>query len=688
MNQRIVFATLAALAVLGGAAAQDDRNSYYWSNGEQVRVDVAPSSVALRFSVDPEAGLIDSIGERYGLRVSPDEIYAPLRGNRTVAYSVVGATQVSNRYLVDLRNRLTQAGEPVTDVGRLVTTAGGTVAAMTQDLLVAFVDGVSGLGDLRGLEVGDSVSVARTLNPRPLIVAYSVNANSELTPLEIANTIYEYMDDSGRRLVRYALPTLRFPAEFRDVPNQPRNPDDDYYPNQWHLSGGPVGNVDAPEAWDYTRGSSDEPTDGSCQVEERIRIAVLDSGVQLTHEDLVDNISQGGDYTTLTPGPDGSPDPLDGNRRHGTFSAGIIAACGDNGKGVSGICPLCEIVPIRIYPENMAETIGALLDAKNVFNADVISNSWGRPYAQEFADTLDIITGANPPGPGIPVFFAVPNKPNQNKCAFNLTGDISATDSVIAVSGSTVTDVAGDIGSFGDCIDMVAPTRADDFGGIPSGMVVTTDLTTFFTYAPETNGAFGTSASAPLAAGIAGLVLSLNPNLTPKDVRDILQHTADKITIVGGPDYDANGFSPMAGYGRVNAHRAVVPVVKITALKMSVAVNEPFAISVSASAPYLLSTIGWTRKRESCPGDHEEWRTAAGKAFHEETWSGLTLTTPGKYVFTPNARDTHFPVVDDYPHEASDASLVLPKVEVTVQGTPPACSTTSVPDPPQRLQAQ
>jgi subtilisin family serine protease len=68
-----------------------------------------------------------------------------------------------------------------------------------------------------------------------------------------------------------------------------------------------------------------------------------------------------------------------------------------------------------------------------------------------------------------------------------------------------------------------------------------------------TNDFGGTSSATPLAAGVAALVLSVNPKLNRDDLRGIMRATADKI----GSGYDAGGHSTDFGYGRVNAQRAV-----------------------------------------------------------------------------------------------------------------------------------
>ena len=233
MIERIAVIALAALAFVSSASAQDDRNSYYWSNGQRNPVALAPDLVAVRFSIEPDAQLIASIGRDNNLDWRGGELYAPLRPHRIEIYAVRGVA-ITNRYLADLQSRLTQPGSSVADVGRLLTTPNGTLAMLTDRLSIGFVDGVSGLADLRGLPVEPLVSIVRTLNARPLVVSYRVNPDSGQTALEIANSVHEYRDGSGRQLVTYAVPTLRFPRELRGSPN------DDLYTFQWHL------NADAP----------------------------------------------------------------------------------------------------------------------------------------------------------------------------------------------------------------------------------------------------------------------------------------------------------------------------------------------------------------------------------------------------------------------------------------------------------
>jgi subtilisin family serine protease len=71
-----------------------------------------------------------------------------------------------------------------------------------------------------------------------------------------------------------------------------------------------------------------------------------------------------------------------------------------------------------------------------------------------------------------------------------------------------------------------------------------------------TNNFGGTSAATPIAASIAALMLSVNPDLSCEQVRQIMRDTAEKIDRQNGR-YDENGFSQFYGYGRLNAYRAV-----------------------------------------------------------------------------------------------------------------------------------
>lgn len=385
------------------------------------------------------------------------------------------------------------------------------------------------------------------LTPEPLRVL--LRAPSPAAGARLAAAL----ESSGR--VAYAVPEVFRPTELRGrhVPNDP------LFAEQWALDdsdyaeGASRGNVDAPKAWSYTLGSP------------AIVIAVLDDGVQLDHPDLAPNVAGNGRDFTVYPPADGAQ-PRGAEDRHGTSVAGIAAARGDNGLGVSGICPRCKILPIRVHGSSNLGIAEAFRYAVGQ-GADVITNSWG--YAPSTGprgaaavdaavrDAIDSAAREGRGGRGTLVVFGMTNEAVDN-CGAH--ADISSLDSVLAVGVSDRNDRIGGSG-FGACMDLVAPAKPERLGVEGSATTDRTGLDghvdgDYFT------GFGGTSAAAPLVAGVAGLLLSLNPELTRADLVRILERTADKIDAEHAA-YDADGFSTRAGYGRVNAGRAVEAVAAI-----------------------------------------------------------------------------------------------------------------------------
>lgn len=338
-----------------------------------------------------------------------------------------------------------------------------------------------------------------------------------------------------------------------DAPRAGAAPNDPLFGLQWPLANreqaSGAGDVGALEAWTYTRGSP------------AVLIAVLDDGVELDHPDLAANIASAGrDFGLGPPGADASPRTVDD--RHGTAVAGIVAARGDNGIGVTGICPLCRILPIRVEGASNAGLAAAFRYAVEQ-GADVITNSWGYDARRRLAaDTelraaIDYAALSGRGGRGTLVVFGVTNDAVDNCVGEH--ADVSSLPSVLAVGVSNHRDEIGGSG-FGACLDVVAPAKPEkrSTAGVP-----TTDRTGIDGYAADDyyTEFGGTSAAAPLVAGIAGLMLALSSELTRAELQAILEQTADKIDPAHAA-YDASGFSLRAGHGRVNAARAVRAVIE------------------------------------------------------------------------------------------------------------------------------
>ena len=297
------------------------------------------------------------------------------------------------------------------------------------------------------------------------------------------------------------------------------------------FQGGNDFDCNAPEAWDITKGSSN------------ITVAVIDDGVE-GHEDL-GNVLNG--FTPLTNG-NGSPNSS-GN--HGQACAGIIAALHNN-LGVAGLAPNVDILPINIFAgqESTQDLADAISWAANN-GADVISNSWGYPNtctasAQNINSAISNAATNGRGGKGCVIVFASGN--GYQSCV-----DYPAwLDDVIAVGAFGNDGVISDYSNEGTALDIVAPSNDVSAQGFLSGAGVRTiDRmgSPGYNSTNYTNTFGGTSAACPVVSGVSALVLSVDPNLTLTQVKDILYNSAI--------DMGSSGRDNTYGHGRVNAFAAV-----------------------------------------------------------------------------------------------------------------------------------
>lgn len=342
---------------------------------------------------------------------------------------------------------------------------------------------------------------------------------------------------------------------------------DPYFSSQWGIKNigqydGTFGiDINVEEAWNITTGSSS------------IRVAVFDHGFEMNHPDLQNNVfGTGYDATTGT-----SPAWVRGD--HGTACAGIVGAQQNNSIGVSGVAPSIRLMSISINllfsdtPQQLA----------NGFNwawqngADVISNSWGGYTPSSIIDdaiTNTLVNGRN--GKGTILVFAAGNENNTNiRYPGNSNPDILVVGAISPCGErKSFTSCDGETvwGScYGTQLDIVAPgvlvpttDRQGTQGYNPNIPIHIwnggTKINNDFANADYTIWFNGTSSACPHVAGIAALVLSVNPSLTVQQVNYIIESTAQKI---GGYNYQTtpgrpNGtWNEQMGYGLVNAFAAV-----------------------------------------------------------------------------------------------------------------------------------
>jgi subtilisin family serine protease len=283
--------------------------------------------------------------------------------------------------------------------------------------------------------------------------------------------------------------------------------------------------IDAPQAWNIQKGDSN------------VVIAVLDTGVENTHEDIAGKLLAGcnvlGNSTETSCGSD-----VDDNNGHGTGVAGTAAANTNNSRGVAGICWNCSILPVKVLDDSGSGTVmdaaEGIMFARNYALSNpakrvVINMSLGRDcqssgVTQTEQDAINAAWSA-----GVLVVASAGNSGNSDlQCP-------AAADHVIAVSATTNSDTKASFSSFGSFVDLAAP-----------GVGIVNAYGT--SNAPGSSYAYwsGTSFSAPIVSGVAGLVWSADKTLTNAEVDQILRDTAENI-----------GSSFYFGDGRVNADFAV-----------------------------------------------------------------------------------------------------------------------------------
>jgi len=390
-------------------------------------------------------------------------------------------------------------------------------------------------------------------------------------------------------------------------------PNDPLFGTNWGLA-----KMSLPAAWDMTTGCSN------------IKIAIIDDGVQLNHPDLTPNLLSGFDATPS--GTNGGD--LAGEFRHGTNVAGIAAAKGNNGTGVTGVAYNCKIIPIRAYSTNSSGDVttdqyiaNAINHAVNVKGADILNMSWGivastYPINTAIESALNNAASNGRGTKGTVLIASVGNKGNNTISP--LPGNVS---SVFVVGASRANDTRWSGSSYPPGqVDVVAP----------GPNVTTVSGSGYATGVGDSD--IRTSWSAPAVAGIAALILSVNPNLTQSQVRRIIAETTDK---VGGYTYNVgNGstFSDLShhnemGYGRVNALKALEK-----------------AAGAPITGPGLICTNGGYTLTTFPGGSSAVWSASAGLSMsgnvanRQSGYSGpatitATLTVPNACATIPVKRN-------------------------------------------------
>lgn len=304
--------------------------------------------------------------------------------------------------------------------------------------------------------------------------------------------------------VAYVEPDYRYTLKLR--------PNDSLYPRLYALP-----RIGAETAWDRTTGRSD------------VTVAVIDTGVFAAHPDLGSNVVAGTNFVAHN--GDASDD-----EGHGTHTAGIIAAVGNNGRGVAGLCWQCHILPIKAldsdgggFASDLAAGIRYAVDR----GAKIINLSLGGD--RDSRVLRDAVTYAA--NHGVLIIAAAGNEAQEG----NPVEYPAAYPEVIAVGATDQNDKHAPFSNYNSYVSISAP-------GVNIGSTLWEKGK-----AESYGSASGTSEAAPMVSGVAALIWSVNPSLPATEVRRILLETADDL---GQPGRD-----PYFGAGRVNVARAVAAAI-------------------------------------------------------------------------------------------------------------------------------
>lgn len=295
------------------------------------------------------------------------------------------------------------------------------------------------------------------------------------------------------------------PAKLSPLSSFPNDPD---YGVQWGLK-----KINAEAAWEITTGSED------------VVIAILDTGIDLDHVELQGKIIGG--YNAVDP----DEEPIDRNN-HGTHVAGIAAAPGNDGIGMAGVAWKSPLLAVKVMRDDGRGTTAEIIDgvlwvvdwAKQNPDKRVVINMslGGTGYVRSFKEAIDAAIRE-----GIVIVAAMGNDFRRIK------NYPAAHQGVIAVGATRTNDSLTDFSTIGSHISVTAPgdrihstVPGDKYLALP-----------------------GTSMASPFVAGAAALLLAIDPDMSPAEVKSVLEETA---VHPRGLNFDEN-----FGYGRIDLEAAL-----------------------------------------------------------------------------------------------------------------------------------
>jgi|CXWL01.1.fsa_nt_gi subtilisin family serine protease len=383
-----------------------------------------------------------------------------------------------------------------------------SIASANHDSMTDEIEAVRGLTFIDDLDNADADTVAKQYGAMSEFVEYAepnfqIKLDDPIQKLKPSDTLHRELTS--------------------EVPNDPM------FGDQWALNntgadgGTKRADIDALKAWASTKGSDE------------VVVAVLDSGVDFTHEDLRENMwfrpdnipaytdDELGEINDVNGynGTDSIADPMDDNG-HGTHCAGIIGAEGNNGLGVSGINWKVKIMPLKFLgrggfgsTDDAIEAINYAIDRKSKgVNLRVISASWGSTSkSKALEDTIRAAGEA-----GILFVAAAGNDGSDNDKRAHYPSNYDLPN-VISVAALDRNDQLASFSNFGAKTVHVAAPGKD---------IVSTWLNDGY------RAASGTSMATPYVSGVAALIIASDPGISMKNLRARILGSSDELDSLKG----------------------------------------------------------------------------------------------------------------------------------------------------------
>ena len=436
--------------------------------------------------------------------------------------------------------------------------AAGDMSQYTTDQLSKTTSWVVGIHDMtQAGAIGSQVSNHSVGNISYLKNAVVWDFGPDLSAKDVASQLGKLKG------VDYFFPLVPIQAQNLAVPNDP------YFVDQWHLqntgansNGGlPGADANVVPAWDIAKGAG-------------VVIGIVDDGLQHEHPDLTAQYLP--QYSFDFNNGDTDPSPDDPFNNHGTSVAGVAAGKGNNSIGISGAAPDASLAGLQLIGGFFTDADAAAALTYHNQDIDIYNNSWGfngRVFGSDFPLPLllaamedSATTGRG--GLGNVIVFAAGNSGNEAGGFRDVNfRDMQHSIYSITVAAIDHNGVKSYYSESGAAVFISAYSNSESIG------ITTTDRTGQDGYNADGTDDFdpfpdvdytsefgGTSSAAPLVSGVIALMLSANPNLSYRDVQEILVQSARKNdptdagwTVNGAGHHINNKY----GFGAIDAFAAV-----------------------------------------------------------------------------------------------------------------------------------